>query len=412
MAGKLVASFAMAGILASILTGCAASHTPQNRASPLFSPQQTAPALSYVPQKGGLPGLGADNPACPNSGEPDFIMPFPKERRKARVPDNHMRYSMGDRFNITALGSEDFSGDYVINADGRVILPFAEEILAAGLTNQELAQRIEYAFIKAGIFSINGLRLTVRPVQYAPITISVSGAVFQPGMTTINNIKDSDKSEKVLSRFGDAPMDRFISSAMKAAGGVRPDADVGHIMLYRDGKSYALNWRGAFTGEPVNDVPLIAGDRIVVPEAPCFQSGLMRPSQITPPGIHVGVSNITGGSGSSAGASNLSAGGVAYGTRLLAALVSASCVGGSLASNAQRHAILITRNPKTRQTEVMQRSVEELVQSPNRDAINPFLMPDDSIACYDGTVMDVREAATTAQVLFGTVTAEKLMQAK
>ena len=53
--------------------------------------------------------------------------------------------------------------------------------------------------------------------------------------------------------------------------------------------------------------------------------------------------------------------------------------------------------PKTMETEVIQRSIEEMVLSPERDQVNPFLMPDDSIACYDSALTDVRELAITLQ---------------
>ena len=49
------------------------------------------------------------------------------------------------------------------------------------------------------------------------------------------------------------------------------------------------------------------------------------------------------------------------------------------------------------ETEVIQRSIEDMVLSPDRDTVNPFLMPDDSIACYDSAITDVREVATTVQ---------------
>ena len=55
------------------------------------------------------------------------------------------------------------------------------------------------------------------------------------------------------------------------------------------------------------------------------------------------------------------------------------------------------RNPRTMETEVIQRSVEELVRSADRDAINPFLMPDDSIACYDSAVSEFRDAMGVLQ---------------
>ena len=61
--------------------------------------------------------------------------------------------------------------------------------------------------------------------------------------------------------------------------------------------------------------------------------------------------------------------------------------------------MLISRNPKTMETEVIQRSIEEMVLSPDRDQINPYLMPDDAIACYDSAMTDARELATTIQAI-------------
>ena len=78
-------------------------------------------------------------------------------------------------------------------------------------------------------------------------------------------------------------------------------------------------------------------------------------------------------------------------------------MGGSRASNAGRYAVLISRNPKTSETEVIQRSIEEMVLSPDRDTINPYLMPDDSIACYDSAITDAREIATTIQTMLNPV---------
>jgi hypothetical protein len=239
----------------------------------------------------------------------------------------------------------------------------------------------------------------VRPVQYAPVNVTVSGSVFNPGRHAIGGIKDSDKLDRVLAKFGDSPMERFVPAALRAAGGIRPDADVSRIKLVRNGKTTLLDWRGAFTGAPVDDMPLIGGDHLEVEEAGCYQSALVRPSQITPPGIRLTYSNLTSpvfGNGGTV-QSPLSAGGVPYGTRLLQGLVQANCVGGSYATNARRYAVLISRNPKTMQTEVIQRSVEELVRSADRDSINPFLMPDDSIACYDSAVSEFRDVMGVLQ---------------
>ena len=325
----------------------------------------------------------------------------PEPRRQGSHPLPPMRYSPGDRINILVYGSNEFSGDYAVNADGTVILPYAGQVQAVGLSNAELTAAIEHQYLRAGIFTRQGLRLAVRPMQYAPVNITVAGAVFNPGRHAIGGIKDSDKLEKVLSKFGDSPMERFLPAALRAAGGIRPDADVSRIKLVRNGRSTTLNWRGAFTGHPVDDMPLIEGDHIQVEEAGCFQSALVRPTQITPHGIRVTYSNLTAPAYSNAGTvqSPLTAGGMPYGSRLLQGLVQANCVGGSYATNARRFAVLISRNPKTLETEVIQRSVEELVRSADRDTINPYLMPEDSIACYDSAVQEFKDVMGVLQAI-------------
>ena len=367
-----------------ILFGCAKGNNPQNLPASVYSPQQLAYGLEYEGQVGGSPSYDDAPGACPSAGITNYIAP--RTPGPSFAPDTHMRYSPGDRFHILVPGLPDLSGNYAVNADGRVILPFAGEVRAVGLTNAELNQKIERAFVQTKVLTGSGARLAVRPVQYAPINILVSGAVFSPGRVSINNPSDTSRSLKATEQFGDAPQDRYIASALRAAGGVRPDADISRIFLIRGGQRYRLNWRGAFTGEQVDDVALMEGDKLVVAEGPCFQTGLIRTSQITPPGIRIFQSNLTVPATNNASSSiGQYSGSLPYGTRFLQALASANCIGGTMSTNAPRQAILISRNPKTMQTEVIQRSIEELVRSADRDAVNPHLMPDDAIACYDST---------------------------
>ncbi len=403
-AARPAAGIAVLG-LALLGAGCARlSQQPHNLDRGFFNPEKATAAEEYEGQKGGLAPDADRRISCPAPGTPDFILPSPPKMGPSKR-DMTMRYSPGDRFNITVPGMEEFTGDYMINADGRVILPFAAEVSAVGLTNTELLKRIEGAYIKAGIFKRAGLKLAVRPVQYAPINVYVQGAVFGPGRSVINNLKDSDKTDKYLTKFGDAPLDRFVPSALHSAGGVRPDADVSRITLIRNGEKTVLDWRGAFTGDDVEDVALIEGDRLVVPVADCFQSGLVRPSQITPPGIRVLMSNLTQPALHNANSAiNKDSTSLPYGVRFLQGLIVANCVGGARTSNAERHAVLISRNPKTQQTEVVQRSIEELVRSADRDSINPHLMPDDAIACYDSKTIEFREVLSTIGGVFQNVT--------
>lgn len=399
------------------MTACAEMHKPENRNLELYDKERTQLSGREANRlREDLPrernpqspfgGSLKDNLSfvaniCPPAGTADYIEPGKGGRHNTLSHrELTMRYSTGDRFNVQVPGAPDFSGDYVVNADGRVILPFAGEIPVHGVTNTELTHSIERALIKARLFEAEGFKIAVRPVLYAPINVTVSGAVFLRGRHTINNGVKEEKTDKALSKTGDSPLDRFVGAAIRAANGVRPDADLTNIRLTRKGKSYILNWRGALTGEPVDDVPLMDGDHIHVGEAACFQSALVRPSQITVYGIRVFMSNLTQPAlNNTNSAVNKDTTAIPYGTRLLAGLVADNCVGGALASNAGRYAVLITRNPKTLETEVIQRSIEELVLSPDRDTINPYLMPDDAIACYDSAIIDARETASTLSTL-------------
>ncbi|MEZ5850152.1 MAG: polysaccharide biosynthesis/export family protein [Hyphomicrobiaceae bacterium] len=387
-------AFGSAGALAvAVLVGaCARMEPPVNSNKELFGPEKS--------RLGRTRSLSYTEKACAPAGTSDFILPKSTGKRRTDYQRLTMRYSPGDRLNVFVYGAQDFSGDYVVNLDGTVVLPYAGPVRAVGLTNEELGRRIADSYVKSGIFVRNALKLTTRPVQYAPINVRITGAVFSEGRHGINHIRDSDKLDKMLAKFGDSPTGRFVPAALQAAGGVRPDADLSRVKVTREGRTFTLDWRGAITGEAVDDMPLIEGDHVDVPESGCFQSALVRPTQVTPPGIRIFTSNLTAPSpGAGQQGNPQQANSVPYGTRFLQGLVHANCVGGSLATNARRYAVLISRNPRTRQTEVIQRPIEELVRSAHRDKINPYLMPDDAIACYDSAVSDLKEILS----LFGTV---------
>ena len=55
--------------------------------------------------------------------------------------------------------------------------------------------------------------------------------------------------------------------------------------------------------------------------------------------------------------------------------------------------MLASINPLTNKTQVIERSVEQLVRMANRDDMNPFVMPNDAIACYDSNITNLRDVA-------------------
>jgi hypothetical protein len=194
------------------------------------------------------------------------------------------------------------------------------------------------------------------------------------------------------SALGASSEGRNLSAALRAAGGVRPDSDISAVEVRRGGALYVLDMRGVFEGQNAIDIMLLTGDAVSVPSRGCFQQDLMRPSPISPPGISLFLSNLTqpaAGNASSAVGRDVRE--VPYGTRYMQAVIDTNCVGGACATSADRSAVLFSRNPITDVSVVIERDIEDLLRRADRDDYDPFLLPGDSIACYDSAITNIGE---------------------
>ena len=305
-------------------------------------------------------------------------------------------HGAGDVVRIDIAEGAEFSGTYAVDLDGTLTLPYAGSIRAKGLTSAELSKSVAKQLVNGGYFKPEHTRVSVLPLRWAPAQINIFGAVFNPGRAVINEISKEKQDATALESVGDAPMTRYLDAGLRGGAGVRPDADLAKIEVIRNGRRFIVDMSGIVTGDPVPDVALMSGDQIRVASSGCYHPELMRPSQITPAGIRVFMSNLTQpATGNAASFIEHYASNLPYGTKLLQAAVSANCVGGSVASNAHRSVILISANPITGQTEIIERSIEDLLKNANRDDQNPYLLPNDAVACYDSGITNLREAART-----------------
>jgi polysaccharide export outer membrane protein len=305
------------------------------------------------------------------------------------VTMSELPLSPGDMVSLTIDGDEAFSGTYVLSPGGRLEVPYLPPLLAAGYRPADVEAMLAAMLVSERLYQAGALRLSVQVVDFGPVQVFVSGAVFDPGMREINVRGVDDQAASRLDAPGDAPSGRRLSAALQAAGGVRPDADLATVVLTRGGRRRIIDLRGAIDGAPFDDLPLIAGDQVHVNSRECFQPELARPTAVTPPGIRVFMSNLTRPApGNALAAIGRDAWSLPYGTRLLQALVSANCVGGTHVTNANRFAVLISRNPLTGKSEVISRPVEALVRRADRDGFDPYLLPGDAIACYDSGVVN------------------------
>lgn len=307
--------------------------------------------------------------------------------------------SPGDRLKVSIPEGELFNGTYEVNLDGTLQIPYLQPLSVAGLEASQIEQTLTQALVSKGLFNPQFLQVTIQPVEWAPVQINVSGATFQPGRLLINQ-RNPEARARITQTSGDYPPERFLTAAIREAGGVLPNADVKNIRLIRKGQESTIDLSGVFAGETIQDIPLIAGDQIIVPDAKKVQPELIRPSQITIAGVRVFLSNLTQPASSNSGASvNKDATAFVYGSRLSQAVIAGNCAGGS-SSNAKRRALLVRTDRMTGQTTVMERPIEDLLRKPNDDVNNPFLMPDDGVACYDSKTTNLKGVADTLGAIF------------
>lgn len=395
----------LALLAAASLEGCAAA----------LMPVENAPGLPYVPEKietssitrdhvrvhtswaGSVPACSSDWPVAAMDAKGTSVV----SAHDGRTFPFDVRLSRGDRINVSVIDGEEFNGDYVIGPDGKIGVPHMPRQLAASLTEEQLAARLSDALAENDLISKEAARVSVRIVKYAPLQINVGGAVWQPGFVTINELDKTAVLQVTGTTrvYGDTTINRNLTAALREVSGIRPDGDIRNVLVTRRGKTYRFDLSGAVTGHRLLDPALEDGDQVYVPSTGCFDPTLVRPSSVTPRGIRIYVSKIHIGPDARYDEK------IPFGLRLLQGAIIASCVGGNLATEGRRQIVLVSVNPITRRTEVVQRSVEQLVRDQDRDEINPMLMPDDAIACYDSTVREAVGIAAAVGSIANSVSA-------
>ncbi|MGR3271496.1 polysaccharide biosynthesis protein [Thalassococcus profundi] len=309
------------------------------------------------------------------------------------------RLSRNDLVDIRIADDETFSGDYVVSRDGTLKLPFLAPIRAQGRSTGEIEADIA-AQLLAGDFFVERPRISVRVADFASVTVGVSGAVFEPRAVEIGGVSGDQVDSRRQGALGASSEGRNLSAALRAVGGVRPDADISAVEVRRGGSLFKLDMRGVFEGRNAVDIMLLTGDEVSVPSRGCFQEDLMRPSPISPPGVSLFLSNLTQpATGNAPSAVGRDVREVPYGTRYMQAVIDTNCVGGARATSADRSAVLFSRNPITEVSVVIERDIENLLRRADRDDYDPFLLPGDSIACYDSTITNVGEVARVLGIL-------------
>ena len=392
--------------VSAVLSACVAGPAPSNTPSSVYAPGQVAWNGSDQPQGDWITKapVARSAPAC------DWAVPRELDTYRRVAPaaflDRTAPLSAGDRLEISVLGDDDrLSGTYVIDSDGTVAIRGLPPVSAAGKSIADLTAALRGQLISESLVRPLHNAVRVALIEASGVSVSVGGAVFQPGAVRAGERTPESRiglREGAVS--GDYNTTRSIAGAIRAAGGVRPDADVQRIYLIRSGTYAEFDLSGFIHGWSSRDVSTAAGDRVIVPSRRCFDPDLVRPTPLTAPGIRVFMSNLTRSANNNAGAAiGQQTTSLPYGTRFLQGLVAANCVGGSYMQS-DRRAVLISRNPINGESIVVERDIERLVRDANRDALNPYLMPGDAIACYDSRWTNFREAVSLVSDAVNTAT--------
>ena len=258
------------------LFGCTNLATPQNRPGSVYGDQQS---WNNGP---------AGQPQCHAAITPIELASY-RYIDSAALHVTGVQLATGDRLRLSVSGDKDLlSGAYIVESNGTLQLPQIAPIRAAGRTMEDVRQDIERQLINALVIRPlpNGVRFHI--IEQAPVSVSVSGAVFEPGAVRIGERSPEVRNVNLGSAVsGDLNPGRMLSTALRAAGGIRPDAEVGAIYVQRADVWTRIDMSGAVDGSFANDIPLIAGDKILVGSVGCLQPALVRPSPVTAPGIRV-----------------------------------------------------------------------------------------------------------------------------
>jgi polysaccharide export outer membrane protein len=154
----------------------------------------------------------------------------------------------GDQLSVRVWGQDSMSARAKVRPDGRISLPFLDDVEAAGLTPSALGKRVQ-ARLKE--YVVNPV-VTVSLEDLRPVVVSVLGEVTRPGQYPL------EQGSGVL-------------QALAAAGGMTPFADKDWILVVRKRKDGTDTERIRFTYESLKGAQgraatfrLQGGDVVVV----------------------------------------------------------------------------------------------------------------------------------------------------
>jgi polysaccharide export outer membrane protein len=158
----------------------------------------------------------------------------------AKVPPDY-RLVPGDKLRIEVYKDPQLSQSVQVRPDGRITLPLANDVMAAGHTPAELRE----AIVKSLNSYISNPTVTVIVVESVPPVIYVMGEVNNAGPQPLTGSLD-------------------VLQALAAAGGFKDFANTKNIKIRRGSEILRFNYKEALAGRAA-PLYLKPGDTIIVP---------------------------------------------------------------------------------------------------------------------------------------------------
>jgi polysaccharide export outer membrane protein len=140
----------------------------------------------------------------------------------------------GDALKIAVWREKELNGEYLSDARGLVQIPGLGDIVVAGLTPQQVKDRLTERLVDRGIVSPE---ISVQPV----IRVSVLGEVRSPGLLSVE------------------PGTNLIH-LITLAGGPTERANMRAVRVIRAGRPYEVNLESALSGSAAGRVVLFSND--------------------------------------------------------------------------------------------------------------------------------------------------------
>lgn len=186
-------------------------------------------------------------PLALQSGQAGRQTPTPPPAVAATPPlETDYRIGPEDVLSIVVLGHPDYTRVVPVRPDGRISLPAVNDVMAAGLTPQDLRMRLTESFSK--FINSEGLEVSVIVTEVHSVKVSVQGNVRTP-------IRFELRSRAT------------VLDALAMAGGFTDYAKRDQIIVRRaDGTVLRFNYDRFLEKPEANElIVLRGGDNVIVP---------------------------------------------------------------------------------------------------------------------------------------------------